>query len=105
MSARDYLHNTLCTTPGEVWLGVDTDGNPFCGIVGTTLAFGKITGYSGAVSVLHPDGSTSPVIWPNMLLEVGDIISTPSDGYATIGFNDDNSVLRLDADTIVELQI
>lgn len=39
-----------------------------------------------------------------MPLKVGDIVTTVVGGSASIGFSTDNSILRLDGDTIVELR-
>lgn len=107
VSASGYLQNRDCTSEwfDTVWMGVDILGRAKCGHRIIPLAMiGKFTYIDGAVEVMKygstvwtPANLTDPLIpW--------DIVRTWANGSGTIGFIDDNSYLRLDINTYVELK-
>ncbi len=103
-SATGYLQGNNCTAPGEVWRGIDTSGKAVCGLRSTPLAIGKFCQQTPTwVTVLR--GGSSPWVAANMTdkLESGDIIQT-NWGTATVCFDADDSILRLDTGTVVALE-
>lgn len=104
IAGSGYLHIGNCWNPSEVWIKVDANGGPVCGLQKPVLAFGNIETTSGSVVVIrYSDGSNVPGI-PGLPLFAGDIVITETGSATEIGFPSDNSILRLDELTNVELQ-
>jgi hypothetical protein len=104
VSATGYLQtpNATCTNPGEVWKGINTDGTVECGTRGTLLAIGRFSEISWTIEV-----STNWTSWTTAnttdTLSEWTIVRTTS-GTGTIAFVADDSILRLDTNTTLQLQ-
>ncbi len=106
--ASGYLQNRDCTSEpiNRVWVGIDADGQARCGSKTVQLAvIGRFTTIVGTVRVIKNWNPTATlaVIWED--LTEWDILETASDGTGTIRFVSDESILRLDTSTRVELSI
>ena len=104
-----YLKWSVCPNPYEVWRGIDASGNAICGKNLPILSIGTFYEFApGCVEVL-PSGTSTWVAgngWTT--LKSGDIVRTKGlatcEDTTTIKFVADNSILRLDKNTTVELQ-
>lgn len=100
-----FLKNTLCTSPGEVWRGIDMAGNAICQQNRNLLSLGRFCEVPSA-SVRVMRGGNPPEIAVDASYQIlpWDIINTHA-GTASICFDSDSSILRLDTNTIVNLQL
>ncbi len=108
ISASGYLGHHDCSLEpiNRVWVGIDSGGRAICGSKTVQLAsIGKFTDIVGNIQV-KKNGSTlwTPANTSDLLTE-GDIIQTDSSSTGTIAFIADESILRLDTSTTVELSI
>lgn len=104
VSGNGYLHIGNCSNASEVWRGVDDSGNPLCGQKKPSLVFGNIESTSGTVTVIRYQDGSNVIASAWLPLYAGDIVVTDPASEAEIGFPSDNSILRLDQNTNVELQ-
>ncbi len=104
ISGTWYLKHKKCGGI-NVWLGVEPDGTPICWPSGSMLAYeiGTLTGVTGTVTIFKTDG-TSSIGSNGDTLYNGDLVSTSGTSSGTIAFSD-NSIIRLDELTTVELQV
>jgi hypothetical protein len=100
--ASGYLQNRDCSTEliNKIWVGVDADGWAICGTRGVLI--GYLTEGS-SISVTR--WSTSSIASIGDPLYAWDIVSTTAVGTGTIRFAADESILRLDMSTIVDLSV
>lgn len=108
ISASGYLQNHDCSGEpiNKVWVGIDADGRSICGSKTIQLAsIGKFSEIVGNIQV-KKNGSAvwTPANTTDPLTE-WDIIQTDSSSTGTIAFIADESILRLDTSTTVELSI
>jgi hypothetical protein len=101
VSASGYLQWSACP-PNQVWQWVDAGWSARCGTKATLLAIGKFSDLTPGVQVMK--GWMLPWVPANTndTLQSGDIIQT-NWGTATIRFAADESILRLDTSTLVQL--
>ncbi len=105
VSGTGYLKKNDCTSGTEKWTGIDADGKAICGSSTFILAdYGTISEQWCDATIYHASGSTSTSS-TGMILKAWDIVETPPIcGGLTIAFSD-LSILRLDADTTVSLDV
>lgn len=104
ISGSGYLHIGNCSNASEVWIGLDAGGNPVCGAQKPLLVFGNIETTSWTVTVIRYQDGSNIIASAWLPLYAGDIVITDPASEAEIGFPSDNSILRLDENTNVELQ-
>ena len=105
MSATWYMRpTTACISVGTRWIGIDTTWLPICGLTSPAITdFGTIESQDDVATIYHASGSISPSA-TGMVLRAWDIMKTPPGKTLTIVFSD-LSILRLDGDTVVSLDI
>ena len=87
-----------------MWLDIDSDGKARCGSSAPILTYyGTISEQGCDADIYHADGTTAKTSTGNTL-KSGDIVKTPPSCGMTIAFAD-YSILRLDVDTTVSLDI
>ena len=103
-TASGYLKNTDCATSNQKWIGLDANGKAVCGTTSPVLArYGKIIEQGCSASIYHAGSSNGSTLTGDTLTS-GDIVQTPPGCGMTIAFAD-FSILRLDADTTVSLDV
>jgi hypothetical protein len=106
ISASGYLQNHDCSGEpiNKVWVGIDVDGRAKCGSQTPQLAdIGTITEKWGTLTIWRNGSPISSPVWT--IVREGDTIITDPTGTGTIAFIADESILRLDTSTTVELSI
>ena len=105
MSATWYMRpTTACASIGTRWIGIDTTWLPICGLTSPAITdFGTIESQDDVATIYHASGSISSSA-TGMVLRAWDIMKTPPGKTLTIVFSD-LSILRLDGDTVVSLDI
>ncbi len=103
ITATGYLKNTSCSVT-EKWIGIDASGKAICGTSNPILAnYGTISEQGCAAQIFHADNSIPWTTNTGDTLKSWDILKTGACGL-TIAFAD-YSILRLDADTTVSLDL
>ncbi len=103
-NSTGYLKDTPSCNPGQKWIGIDSGGSPLCGGSTTLYSdYGKIQSQGCDATIYHGSGTTSTSS-TGKTLKSGDIVRTAPGCEMTIVF-DDLSLLRLDGDTTVSLDI
>jgi hypothetical protein len=106
ITATGYLRNNNCTDSiNKKWVWVAPDGKGICG-AGTPVfaAIWKFNSITPGVQVMKNGSSTWTPANTTDTLYPGDLIST-NGGTATIDFALDDSLLRLDTGTTLELRL
>lgn len=107
ISATGYLKSTdsLCTNPWYVWKSIRPDGTAECQAQSMNLlAIGSFSELYPWVEISKNNGSTwSPANTTDILYN-WDMIRTNGTGTGTIDFIADDSLLRLDTNTLVQLE-
>ncbi len=102
-TATGYLKNTDCDIQGKKWIGIDSDWKALCGSVNPILAdYGTVSEQGCPANIYHATG-TNGTTNTGDTLKSWDIVKTGACGL-TIAFAD-LSILRLDADTTVSLDV
>ncbi len=100
LTATGYLQNKKCGG-SDVWVSIGSSGIPNCGMTGTLLTMGTLTGVTGTLTVYKAD-SSQLLGYNGLPLNPWDILSTDASSSGTIAFYD-ASIIRLDELTTVEL--
>jgi hypothetical protein len=106
LTQTGYLKASVDCTSSDKWTNIDTGGRPGCGTTTPIIGdFGKIS-YQDCTNstVYHSDGTLSGSTATGDILKAGDILRTPVGCTLTIIFPD-LSLLRLDGDTVVSLDL
>jgi hypothetical protein len=106
VTATGYLKNNSCNIPDK-WIGIDANGKAVCGTSNPILAdYGTISEQGCTATVYHADGTFTNASNTGDTLKSGDIVKTQNipNCTLTIAFAD-FSILRLDADTTVSLDV
>ena len=102
VTATWYLKNTTCSATDK-WIGIDANGKAICGTSSPILAdYGTVSEQGCPANIYHATG-TNGTTNTGDTLKSWDIIKTWACGL-TIAFTD-FSILRLDADTTVSLDV
>ena len=108
-TASGYLKQSVCIDPAAVWRGIDTNGQAICAKNLPILSIGTFYELTPGCAEVMKSGTTTWVAGNGATaLKSGDIVRTKNtvacDNTTTIRFAADDSILRLDRNTLVELQ-